>query len=335
MHVFHSGFRCEAHYGAPSPHHGICHRSTPVRLLEPLFRDDYHYADLCRDIGGSFSLQRHELEELHSCRRIGKWPCARYRGFGSTAYIYAATSNGLSTFNGSSWSNITTGLASNTVNRVFLGSSYLYAATSGGLSIYNGSSWSTATTGSASSVTNDVFVSGESTYAATGSGLFVSRGGVWSQFTSTGAPTGPVAAVFIDAAGDIYSAAGTAGGIKVSYNGGTSWTTVTAGAGSIPSNNVLSLFVDTSYNIYVGTDAGLAIYSNSGGYWTRYNVANGLAGDSVNGVFVAGSTICAATSGGLSVSKDGGSTWTTYTTANGLGSNQVNGVYVTPPLYSY
>lgn len=55
---------------------------------------------------------------------------------------------------------------------------------------------------------------------------------------------------------------------------------------------------------------------------------NGLGSNSLNGVYVFGSTIYAATDGGLSISTDGGATFTNRTTADGLGDDFVFGVYV-------
>ncbi len=56
--------------------------------------------------------------------------------------------------------------------------------------------------------------------------------------------------------------------------------------------------------------------------------ANGLGGNSVNGVFADDDAIYAATIGGLSISTDGGNAFINKTTSDGLGANSVLGVYV-------
>ncbi len=57
-------------------------------------------------------------------------------------------------------------------------------------------------------------------------------------------------------------------------------------------------------------------------------VAHGLGSNTVNGVYVSGSTVYAATDGGLSISTDGGASFINKTTNDGLGNNSVYDVFL-------
>lgn len=121
--------------------------------------------------------------------------------------------------------------------------------------------------------------------------------------------------------------AGTAGGLSVSTDGGTSWTNYTTSHGL--GANWVSQVVISGSSIYAATNGGLSVSTNGGISWINYTTADGLGLDQVYGVAVSGANIYAAThGGGLSVSTNGGLTWTTYTTAHGLANNSVSGVAV-------
>ncbi len=114
--------------------------------------------------------------------------------------------------------------------------------------------------------------------------------------------------------------AGSRGGLSISTNGGTNWTTTNLGW-------VRSVYASGS-SIYAGTQGGgLNISTNGGTNWTNYTTTNGLGSNTVFGVYASGSNVYAATRGGLSVSTNNGTNWTNYTTTNGLGSNNLWGVY--------
>ena len=57
---------------------------------------------------------------------------------------------------------------------------------------------------------------------------------------------------------------------------------------------------------------------------------NGLGSNTVNGVYVSGSTVYAATTGGLSISTNGGSSFSNIIgdVTTGLGNSNVKGVFV-------
>lgn len=98
---------------------------------------------------------------------------------GSNGKIYAATTLGLrvTSDNGVTWTSLS-GLASSTVNGVYVRNGVIYAATAAGLSISsnNGTTWSNkkVVDGLASNIVNSVYVAADGTvYAATAAGLSI------------------------------------------------------------------------------------------------------------------------------------------------------------------
>ena len=85
---------------------------------------------------------------------------------------------------------VNSGLASGTVNGVFVTGTTIYAATNGGLSVSTngGTSWTnyTTTNGLASNFTNGVWASGSTIWVGTGSGVSESTDGgtTWTTFTT-------------------------------------------------------------------------------------------------------------------------------------------------------
>jgi len=105
---------------------------------------------------------------------------------------------------------------------------------------------------------------------------------------------------------DIYVA--TSGGVSVSLNGGSSWTTI----GTLANvNSVVAVNSGTFRSLYAATDSGLYL-STDGSTWPTT-----LLSGQVNGVVVSGQNIYAATSSGVSVSTDSGATWNTTSIAGG------------------
>ena len=85
---------------------------------------------------------------------------------------------------------------------------------------------------------------------------------------------------------------------------------------------------DSGATLYAATNGGLSVSTNGGTSWTNYTTAQGLASNSVKGVWVSGTKILAATSAGLSVSTNGGSSWTNYATSQGLAGSSGQAVFV-------
>jgi hypothetical protein len=105
--------------------------------------------------------------------------------------LFAATGGGgvlLSTDNGTSWTQASTGLTNNAVHTLAVSGTNLFAGTEGGvfLSTDNGTSWTQASTGLTNSVVYALAVSGTNLFAGT-------YGGVWrrplSEMTPVRSPT--------------------------------------------------------------------------------------------------------------------------------------------------
>ena len=229
--------------------------------------------------------------------------------------IYAATAAGVSVSltGGSSWSTIGSLANVNSIVAVSSGSYVsLYAGTNTGLFLStDGATWTTMLP---SVQINDVFVS-TNVYAATSAGVSI-YDGTWTTYSSLGTGSSNVQGIYFDGT-NIYAA--TSAGLSISNSGGSAWSAYAAG---LPSTNVLCVF-DDGTNVYAGTDQGLAETPNASlpAWMTIYNTTSGLAGNTVNGVFVYGGVIYAATNAGLSVYN--GTTWTTY-----LSGTVVYSVYV-------
>jgi ligand-binding sensor domain-containing protein len=136
-----------------------------------------------------------------------------------------------------------------------------------------------------------------------------------------------------DEAGDTDLFAGTwAGGVFLSTNKGSSWTTVNNG---LTDNNVVSLIVSDT-NLFAGTTSGVFLSTDNGSSWSSVN--NGLTfmmgppdqadtasvishlAVSTNGAN--GTNLFAATwGGGVFLSTDNGSNWSAIN--NGLPDNQI------------
>ena len=206
-------------------------------------------------------------------------------------------------------------LVSNYVMCVCLVGSKIFAATWDGLSVYNGSSWTNYSTanGLGSNNVYAVGVNGTTIYAATAGGLSIYSGSIWTNYTTAnGLASNQVMGVAIGTGSTIYAA--TSGGLCVSTTGGTSWTTYTlaSGLGSSIVNGVAVAYnvnnqgFITRTNIFVATSGGLSVSHNGGTTWTNYTTASGLAGNVVNGLSAvptgtSSGLIYAATNGGVSV----------------------------------
>jgi len=302
------------------------------------------------------------------------------------------------------------GLGSNWVKAVFVDGSKVYAATvpegyspptGGGLSIStNGGATFTNKTTANDLGSNDVrgvFAVGSTIYAATypvgypgtGGGLSISTDGGTTWTTKTSADLGsnfvtsvyvvagtPHNTIYVGTKMNDYTAHD--GGLSISTDGGTTWTTKKSGlaAGDLCStvdpstpgspnygcNTVNSVYVN-GLNIYLATSRGL-VYSNDGGS-TFSNVSSGLGtisangvsksgsnvyvsahglnisrdngatisdlkffNDNGNGVFTSGSNVYFASWAGLDISTDNAATFVTDTTQNCLGDDNITGVFV-------
>jgi hypothetical protein len=256
--------------------------------------------------------------------------------------IYVGTFNGLSYYDGSTWSVINTGLSDNQINDVFFDPSTnrVYLSTADGLTILDSDGMNPIVVkppNIPSNQVNQIYADGNDIYVATSGGL------KYLQYSNLspgpGALSVPgvvnsIGAYEINALGDKVYYAGTLDGLFIG-------TGPTDFAGPVlvdptPSlspeyNQINDVFVDQSTGIiYVATGVGV-VYSTDGALtWTR--IEDGLDNTSVSSVFVEGDLIFATTPDGLAVATVATSAFTLYTSEHGIGYGAVSGandVFVT------
>ena len=195
----------------------------------------------------------------------------------------------LSTNNGTSWTEVNSGLTNSDVLSLAVGGTNLFAGTWGGvfLSTNNGTSWT------AIGLTNsDVFslaVSGTNLFAGTrGGGVFLStnNGTSWTAVNS-GLTNSFVLSLAVSG---MNLFAGTSGGVFLSTNNGTSWTAI-----GLTNSYVYSLDVSGT-NLFAGTSGGVFLSTNNGTSWTEVN--SGLTNFDVSSLVVSGTNLFAGTWGG-------------------------------------
>lgn len=272
---------------------------------------------------------------------LGLASCANPVTGGTTITpIYAATSNGLSIYNGSSWTNVLPGTAINDVSVVGSGSNAgIYAATSGGLEVSSdgGSSWVVykGTSPAIASATqvfqgiNNLYVVGTTSGGGTPTLIAYNTGsGSWTT-PSTPPSTPPWGAATVNRVfsnGTAYVA--TSNGLWIGGAGG--WTSYKSSNG-LPSNTVTSVFVDQSGDVYAVTPSGIAegIPKSSGGFTWQILTLPGNAAATSLFVDTYGTIYAGTASNGLFATTNGGSSWYHFTTTDGIGSNDITGVFVT------
>ena len=171
------------------------------------------------------------------------------------------------------------------------------------------------------------------TSSGSGAGVYISTDG-GENFTlksSSGMLNNYPNIVHVDGEGTVYIGHGRfiggsgQGGLSISTNKGTSFTTTT-GTGS--SNAVLGLSTDSKNNIYVVNGNGLWISKNGGSSFTQKTTSHGLVSNATQSIFVnSAGVILIGTNSGISISYDGGESFITKTTSDGLAGNQVSDIY--------
>jgi outer membrane protein assembly factor BamB len=224
----------------------------------------------------------------------------------------------LSTDNGSSWSQVSTGLTNTNVHALVVSGTNLFAGTFGGgvfLSTDNGSSWSAVNNGLTSTYIYSLIFSGENLFAGTDDGLFLStnNGSSWTHI-NTGLPN---SSIYDFAISGTNLFAGTGSGVLLSTNNGSSWTAVSSG---LTTTLVWSLVVSGT-NLFAGTYAGgVFLSTNNGSSWSAVNT--GLINTFVGALVVSGTNLFAGTwYGGVFLSTNNGSSWNAVNT--GLTSTYV------------
>ncbi len=214
--------------------------------------------------------------------------------------LFAGTDAGvfLSTNDGTSWTGVNTGLTDTFVRALAVatdsaGGTNLFAGTYGGvfLSSNGGASWTAVSDG----VTNTFIIA----LAVSPSGA-----GVTNLFAATYGGDGKT---------------GT-GGVILSTNNGTSWTSVNTGLTNT-APDALAIFPNGTggENLFAGTDGGVFLSTNNGTSWSAVN--SGLMGTGYTFVFApngsGGTNLFAGTyASGIFLSTNNGTSWTSV--SNGL-----------------
>jgi len=101
------------------------------------------------------------------------------------------------------------------------------------------------------------------------------------------------------------------------------WTIFTQANTQGLSGSMVSSIIQAGDKIWFSTEKGLCAFDNFTGYWSSYNVNNGLGANFVNKVrpYTQNYVMAATNGGGLSIQTS--TSWTTYNTSNGLESQMV------------
>ncbi|MFA5834679.1 MAG: T9SS type A sorting domain-containing protein [Bacteroidota bacterium] len=159
------------------------------------------------------------------------------------------------------------------------------------------------------------YISGTTLFAGTDDGIYRStdNGTQWSA-VNTGLTN--IQTLYVSG---VYIFAGTSGGAFISTNNGSSWTAINGVSGEI-----VSAFVVSGTNLFVGTSVGgVYVSTNNGSNWTAIN--NGLINKHVLSLFISGTNLFAGTDLGVFLSTDYGASWTLRNT--GL-THSVNAIMV-------
>ena len=269
----------------------------------------------------------------------------------STATIHAANGNSVitSTDGGQSWTGgtglpngpsfIIVAVDPHTPSTVYAGSNEGSSASGAGLfkSTDGGTTWSAINSGIVP-LAGVIDVVGlaidpqtpSTLYATTTKGLFksVNGGAAWTQQQTV--ITGPIAidpqaTSTLYVGGNPQVGAGSAAGIEVSTNGGTSFTPVNTGLGAVVSGalavNAIAINPQSPATLYAGTGGGFFATTNGGSAWTAAD--NGISLMAITALATdpnSATTVYAGTGGnapaGLFKSSDGGNSWTAIN--NGL-----------------
>jgi hypothetical protein len=224
--------------------------------------------------------------------------------------LYAATDNGVWSWDGSSWSQLggifgLTGYAA-IVTQVVRGDGPLYASTAGsGVWSWDGSSWSQVGGPQGlpimSSSVNCLLISNRVLYAGTWNGVWVWDGTSWSLLdTGNGVAQGPKTLYHITCLasnnGTLY--AGTTEGVWA-WNG-SSWTQLGGSDGLVSDAQIIQDMIFINGTLYVGTSND-GVFSWNGISWNKLGNPNQLTGNaiSISGLLNSPGMLYAGTLNGL------------------------------------
>tara|TARA_B110000305_G_scaffold91781_1_gene103466 strand:+ start:7731 stop:8954 length:1224 start_codon:yes stop_codon:yes gene_type:complete len=246
--------------------------------------------------------------------------------------IWFGTQNGVSVFDGSSWTDhtnaIDAGLVDNNITAVLTQSNGdVWVGTDFGACIYDGTSWTTFTT--ADGLGNNQIkcieedANGDVWFGTNNGASFYD--GTWTNFgTTDGLPFGGVSALEIMANGDVWMGSGL-GGIMI-WNG-SAFAPITSSDGLID-DRIRAMRNTTNDKRWIGTSEGITVLNSSNVQETNYTIMYTLpAPDTLNpiedleidgngNIWIGVYVDYLVTEGGV-VAFDG-STWTEYHVSDGL-----------------
>jgi len=246
--------------------------------------------------------------------------------FDSNGKQWYGTDEGLSVYNGSTWTlysaddvldrSTILSLFEDSNGNIWVGTSY------GGVSRFDGTNWTTFGTsqGLANSSVRVITEAADGLlWVGTIGGVNTYDGSTWT--TIAGLPSSTGYDIIIDASDNVW-AAGANGLCKFD---GSTWTTYTSSDG-LANTYTTTVLEDASGNIWVGTGwSGLCKFD--GTTWTTYTTSDGLPGSGINHLDMdSQDNIWIATSNG--VAKYNGTTFTSYTTTEGLANNSTNDIFI-------
>lgn len=183
--------------------------------------------------------------------------------------IWFGTQDGVSVFDGATWTNHTTttdaGLVDNTIQAIYVAANGdVWVGTDFGISVYNGASWSSFTTvdGLANNQIKCIAENAAGNlWFGTNSGASRYDGVSFTNYgTAEGLPFGGVNEIDVLANGDVWMGTGLSG---VSIYNGTSFSTINAANDGLIDNRIRAIAVDGANSKWVGTSEGISVYNSS------------------------------------------------------------------------
>ena len=240
----------------------------------------------------------------------------------------------LSTDNGTTWTQVNSGLTDTSVSAFLVSGTNIFAGVSSGkvfLSTNNGTNWTqTGVLGSNTSELKSFAVSGTNLFAGTlGSGVYLStdNGTSWTQ-TSLRTDHEIYALAFSGT--NLFAALNGSGGVYLSTDNGTSWAAVNSG---LADSSATSLAVSGS-SLFVGVRGHIYVSTNNGTSWT--DASAGLTGWGVYPQSLAsfGTNVFVGTFlGGVYLSTNNGTLWVPIN--EGFIGNPLVGAFAISATYVY
>ncbi|MDG1332686.1 MAG: two-component regulator propeller domain-containing protein [Crocinitomicaceae bacterium] len=203
--------------------------------------------------------------------------------------IWFGTQNGVSVFDGATWTDHTTttdpGLVDNTIQAIYVSESGdVWVGTDFGVSVYDGTSWTGYTTadGLGNNQIKCISEDAGEIWFGTNNGASVYDGGTWTNFgTAEGLPFGGVNEIDVMSNGDIWMGTGLSG-VYV-YSGGTIGANIIDDADGLIDNRIRAVVNDASGNNWIGTSEGISVFDGGDNFITHHTTMFSLpAPDTLN-----------------------------------------------------